>query len=71
VNIGSVGRPKDGDPRAGYVLLAVSDVGSARVEIVRVDYDVDQAARAILASTLPDDFAEYVRTGGKSMAPTG
>jgi predicted phosphodiesterase len=71
VNTGSVGRPKDGDPRAGYVLLDVADARSLGVEIVRVDYDVDRAARAILASTLPDDFAEYLRTGGKSMAPTG
>ena len=67
VNTGSVGRPKDGDPRAGYVLLDVtgSDVG---VEFVRVAYDVEEAARGILASTLPDDFAEYLRTGGK-LAP--
>jgi predicted phosphodiesterase len=70
VNTGSVGRPKDGDPRAGYVMLDV-DASSIRVEIVRVDYDVEQAARAILASALPDDFADYLRTGGKWMAPTG
>jgi hypothetical protein len=53
------------------VLLDVADARSLGVEIVRVDYDVDRAARAILASTLPDDFAEYLRTVGKSMAPTG
>jgi predicted phosphodiesterase len=68
VNTGSVGRPKDGDPRAGYVRLAVSDAGHIEVEIVRVDYDVEQAARAIMTSTLPGDFADYLRTGGKSLA---
>jgi predicted phosphodiesterase len=64
VNTGSVGRPKDGDARAGYVLLDVADGQPVRVEIVRVAYDVEAAARAILASTLPDEFAEYLRTGG-------
>jgi predicted phosphodiesterase len=64
VNTGSVGRPKDGDPRAGYVLLDVADEPPVRVEIVRVAYDVEAAARAILASTLPDEFAGQLRTGG-------
>jgi predicted phosphodiesterase len=63
VNTGSVGRPKDGDWRAGYVLLDVGD-GPARVEVVRVAYDVEEAARAIRGSDLPDDFADYLRTGG-------
>lgn len=65
VNTGSVGRPKDGDWRAGYVLLDAS-AGGIDVEFIRVDYDVDEAARAIIASDLPDDFADYLRTGGKS-----
>jgi predicted phosphodiesterase len=64
VNTGSVGRPKDGDRRAGYVLLDVGE-GTPRAEFVRVEYDVEAAVRAILASELPDDFAEYLRTGGK------
>lgn len=63
VNTGSVGRPKDGDPRAGYVVLDVTDAGVS-VEFIRVAYDVEEAARAIMASTLPDDFAEYLRSGG-------
>ena len=68
VNTGSVGRPKDGDPRAGYVRLAVSDTGQVEVEIVRVDYDVERTATAIGASSLPGDFADYLRTGGKNLA---
>jgi len=66
VNTGSVGRPKDGDWRAGYVLLNMSaDVPHVSVEFVRVEYDVERAARAILESDLPDEFAEFLRTGGK------
>jgi diadenosine tetraphosphatase ApaH/serine/threonine PP2A family protein phosphatase len=63
VNAGSVGRPKDGDWRAGYVVL---DVGGDRpgVEFIRVEYDLQQAMDAIRKSDLPDDFAEYLATGG-------
>jgi predicted phosphodiesterase len=64
VNTGSVGRPKDGDWRAGYVLLEV-DSGAVRVENVRVEYDVERAMRAIRESELPDDFAEQLRAGGQ------
>ena len=64
VNTGSVGRPKDGDWQAGYVLLDVS-TGSVGVEFVRVEYDLDAAVRAILGSELPPDFAEFLRTGGR------
>jgi len=65
VNTGSVGRPKDGDPRAGYVVLTVSE-GEAGIELVRVDYDIEAAARAIITSELPDEFADFLRTGGKT-----
>jgi predicted phosphodiesterase len=68
VNTGSVGRPKDGDPRAGYVLLDVT-AENVTVEFVRVAYDVEAAARAIIASELPDELADYLRTGGRP-APT-
>lgn len=42
------------------------DSRTVAVEFVRVAYDVDRAAAAILESELPDDFAEYLRTGGIS-----
>lgn len=67
VNTGSVGRPKDGDWRAGYVLLEVKD-GASTVEFVRVEYDLERAMQGIRASDLPDDFAEHLRTGGKITA---
>jgi predicted phosphodiesterase len=69
VNTGSVGRPKDGDWRAGYVLLELGE-GEARVEFVRVEYDVERAARAIRESELPDDFAAFLRHGGRPTRST-
>ncbi len=68
INTGSVGRPKDGDPRAGYVVLDVTEEG-ARVEFVRVAYDVESAAQGIVGSTLPAEFAEYLQTGGTLSPP--
>lgn len=64
VNTGSVGRPKDGDWRAGYIILTAGE-GPVGVEFVRVEYDVERAMAGILASTLPHDFAAYLRHGGK------
>lgn len=69
VNTGSVGRPKDGDWRAGYVVLAHQGQ-SIDVAFRRVEYDVDRAAKGIEASTLPSQIAYYLRSGGKSLTPT-
>jgi predicted phosphodiesterase len=63
VNAGSVGRPKDGDWRACYVSLSIAASG-ARVEFVRVSYDVDEAARGIRESDLPSEFADVLKAGG-------
>lgn len=65
-NSGSVGRPKDGDPRAGYVIVDSSNALTP-FEFVRVDYDVEAAARGIEASALPREFAAFLRSGGKSL----
>ena len=57
VNCGSVGKPKDGDPRAAFALLdADRDGVQARIE--RVEYDAEAAARAVAAAGLPDEYAE-------------
>ena len=68
INTGSVGRPKDGDWRAGYVAI---DIGgeNVSVEFVRVEYDVAAAAAAILASDLPNAFTYFLESGGKSLDP--
>jgi predicted phosphodiesterase len=65
LNTGSVGRPKDGDWRAGFALVSVEASGALAVEFVRVEYDLEQAIDAIRRSDLPDDFAEYLRHGGQ------
>jgi predicted phosphodiesterase len=67
VNTGSVGRPKDGDWRASYVLLDLTG-DTVAIEVVRVEYDVDAAAKGIIASELPDDFADHLRQGGAERA---
>jgi putative phosphoesterase len=60
VNIGSVGKPKDGDWRACYALF---DDGKATFR--RVEYDVKAAAAAIRATELPHEFAADIESGGK------
>jgi len=67
VNAGSIGKPKDGDPRACYVVMDTT--GDVAVEFRRITYDVDTAASAIRESTLPDKFADDIETGG-AVAPT-
>lgn len=64
INTGSVGRPKDGDSRAGYVVVDVEN-GAVTSEYIRVEYDVESAASAIRSSSLPSEFADYLLAGGK------
>lgn len=67
VNLGSVGKPKDGDPQACYVILEWDDTLSLaraetlRVRFQRVAYDVEAAARAVEQSVLPDVYADMLR----------
>jgi predicted phosphodiesterase len=63
VNTGSVGKPKDGDPRASYVLVDIDD-GPPQIVIQRVAYDVDRAGAGIEASELPNALASLLRSGG-------
>ena len=63
VNAGSVGKPKDGDPRAGYVLARFG--ASVEVEFRRVAYDAAAAARAVRVSGLPAHFADLLETGAR------
>lgn len=67
INIGSVGKPKDGDPRGCYVLLTLNESSSfeqqdsIEVTFVRFNYDVEKAATAIENSPLPVELAERLR----------
>jgi putative phosphoesterase len=69
INIGSVGKPKDGDPRGGYVMLhinensSISDKDTVQTEFIRFEYDVEKAAKAVEDSPLPNDYAESLRKG--------
>jgi predicted phosphodiesterase len=62
VNAGSVGKPKDGDPRACYVVLEAAG-RDLTVEWMRVAYDIETAAQAIEASTMPHEYAAMLRAG--------
>ncbi|MCC5905691.1 MAG: metallophosphoesterase family protein [Balneolaceae bacterium] len=70
INIGSVGKPKDGDPRACYVMLEwdgdlnLKDPAGLKVDFIRVEYDVEKAAKAVEESLLPNPFADMLRNGG-------
>ena len=69
INIGSVGKPKDGNPRGGYVILTIHDhssvlnADSIQSELIRFDYDIEKAAKAVEDSPLPNDYSASLRNG--------
>jgi putative phosphoesterase len=62
VNAGSVGKPKDGDPRACLTIVEITRQ-SVLAEFIRVRYDIEKVAAAILLSGLPPYFADRLRKG--------
>jgi predicted phosphodiesterase len=60
INPGSVGQPRDGDPRAAWLEL---DLDGAAAAYHRIDYDIEGAAAAIRAARLPDSLAERLVYG--------
>ena len=68
VNTGSVGRPKDGHWQAGYVLLDVGGTAT-HVEHVRVPYDIERTIAGVRAAGLPEEFVEFLRSGGRAPSP--
>ena len=60
VNPGSVGQPRDGDPRAAF---AIYDSDAAQVTFRRVPYDVGGAQAAIRAAGLPERLAARLEGG--------
>ncbi len=69
VNPGSVGRPEGGDWRACYALVELGG-GRLRVELRRVEYDVQTAVEAIREAGLPEAFARMLLEG-KSLDQLG
>ncbi|MBE0409875.1 MAG: metallophosphoesterase family protein [Anaerolineales bacterium] len=62
INAGSVGKPKDNDVRAGYIILETTE-NDLDVRFIRVPYDIEKAALAIESSDMPDEYAELLRHG--------
>jgi putative phosphoesterase len=66
INPGSVGQPRDGDPRASYAIIE-----DYTVDLKRVEYNLEDTLGVIQASSLPDDakdqLAEILRTGAASL----
>lgn len=60
INVGAVGQPRDGNPKAGYV---VYDSGEGTVELRRLDYDIATAQKKILEAGLPERLAERLAYG--------
>lgn len=60
INPGSVGQPRDGDSRAGYVLY---DEAAATVTWRRIEYDIATTQKKIRAAGLPDFLAERLAMG--------
>jgi putative phosphoesterase len=58
VNCGSVGKPKDGDPRAAFAVLEADAAGRVDARIERVEYDAAAVAREVAAAGLPAEFAD-------------
>ena len=65
INVGSIGNPKDGDPRASCVIIDINgnineNIG---VTILRVEYDVKKVADAVRQTTLPPEIADRLLEG--------
>jgi putative phosphoesterase len=61
-NPGSVGQPRDGDPRASFGMLTISE-GKMSFDIKRVEYDIDSVADKIRRAGLPEFLAERLYIG--------
>lgn len=60
VNPGSVGQPRDGDPRASYLIY---DEREQEFEHRRIDYPKEEAAKAVVSAGLPDFLGERLLSG--------
>jgi predicted phosphodiesterase len=60
VNVGAVGQPRDGNPKAAYVIY---DMDEGSIELRRLDYDIPAAQKKILQAGLPARLAERLAMG--------
>ena len=67
INIGSVGKPKDNNPKGCYVIVTINEDSSitnketVQVEFIRFDYDIEKSAKAVEESLLPNEYADMLR----------
>ena len=62
INAGSVGKPKDGDPRSCVALVEITPL-TVKTKFLRAAYDIEKVASAIIESGMPPYFAEKLRQG--------
>jgi len=60
VNPGSVGQPRDGDPRAAY---AIVDTDAMDVELIRLEYPIARAQSKVMKAGLPEMLAQRLSVG--------
>ena len=60
INVGSVGQPRDNNPKAAYVAY---DMDEGSIELRRLDYDIAKAQKKILQAGLPQRLAERLSFG--------
>ncbi len=60
INVGSVGQPRDGDPRSAYVIY---DLNEKQVELRRIPYDIETTKNKIIENGLPDRLAKRLDEG--------
>ena len=60
INVGSIGQPRDNDPRASF---GIYDTEKNTLQIKKIAYDIDAAQKKIRKAKLPDFFAERLRYG--------
>ena len=60
INVGAIGQPRDGNPKAGYV---VYDMDASTIELRRLEYDIATTQRKIREAGLPERLAERLAVG--------
>lgn len=60
INVGSIGQPRDGDPRLCFVIL---DTKSGQLRFIRSDYPIDETYNEIMENQLPPFLAMRLRAG--------
>ena len=60
VNVGSVGQPRDGNPKSAYVIY---DMEEGTIELRRLDYDIAKAQKKIMEAGLPQRLADRLAVG--------